>query len=64
MRHRLEKLWYLYKVDLVITGHQHNYERFWPVLDGKVMSRYQQECENDQVRSWAERCDIVRDVEV
>ncbi|BES89928.1 Purple acid [Nesidiocoris tenuis] len=32
----LEKLLNLYGVDLVFWGHQHNYERFWPVYNYQV----------------------------
>ncbi|XP_075545962.1 acid phosphatase type 7-like [Dermacentor variabilis] len=32
----LEKLFFKYGVDLHFTGHQHSYERLWPVYDGVV----------------------------
>ena len=32
----LEPLFYKYGVDIVITGHVHAYERFFPVYQGKV----------------------------
>ncbi|XP_077557944.1 acid phosphatase type 7-like [Haemaphysalis longicornis] len=35
-KYGLEKLFFKYGVDLLFTGHQHSYERSWPVYDGKV----------------------------
>lgn len=32
----LEPLFYKYGVDVEIWGHQHGYERFWPLYDYKV----------------------------
>ena len=32
----LENLLWRYNVDVAIWAHEHNYERFWPVFDGKV----------------------------
>lgn len=29
-----------YNVDLYLTGHEHNYERMWPVLNGSVTKTY------------------------
>lgn len=34
----LEPLFYQYGVDLVLTGHEHNYERSYPVYMDKVCS--------------------------
>uniref|UniRef100_A0A146LGJ9 Purple acid phosphatase n=1 Tax=Lygus hesperus TaxID=30085 RepID=A0A146LGJ9_LYGHE len=34
----LEKLLWKYGVDLTFWGHQHNYERFWPVYDYTVLN--------------------------
>lgn len=34
----LEDLFYSYGVDLEIFGHEHNYERLWPVYDNKVFN--------------------------
>ena len=36
----LESLFYQYGVDLVLTGHEHNYERSYPVYLDKVRSLY------------------------
>lgn len=32
----LESLFYQYGVDLIIAGHEHSYERFWPVYNRTV----------------------------
>jgi len=37
-RHELENLWYDYRVDLVISGHNHNYERTYPVYKSEPTS--------------------------
>jgi len=34
----LENLFYKYGVDFVLEGHQHSYERLWPVYNGNVMN--------------------------
>lgn len=34
----LEKLLWHYNVDVAIWAHEHNYERTWPVYDGKVLN--------------------------
>ena len=36
----LEPLFYQYGVDLVLTGHEHNYERSYPVYQAKVCDSY------------------------
>lgn len=32
----LERLFYRYGVDVELWAHEHNYERMWPIFDGKV----------------------------
>ena len=36
LRDNLEKFMFNYKVDLVVHGHIHAYERIFPVFDGKI----------------------------
>ena len=33
-----EKLLWKYNVDVAFWAHEHNFERFWPVYDGKVLN--------------------------
>lgn len=40
LQYGIEHLMDRYKVDLYITGHVHNYERSWPVLEGQHVSTY------------------------
>jgi len=37
-RHQLEDLFYSYQVDLVVSGHNHNYERSYPTYQRKRVS--------------------------
>ena len=34
----LEDMLWKYNVDVVIWAHEHNYERLWPVYDGRVLN--------------------------
>jgi len=34
----LEKLFHQYGVDVMVWGHEHSYERFWPVYDREASS--------------------------
>lgn len=38
-KYGLEKLFFKYGVDMHFTGHQHSYERTWPLYDGQVYKR-------------------------
>ena len=40
----MEKLLWRYNVDVAIWAHEHNYERMWPVYDGKVRNGSIQVC--------------------
>ena len=35
--YRLEPLFYKYGVDIIFTGHEHSYERMWPVYNLEVV---------------------------
>merc|ERR1719436_27981 len=39
----LEQLLWDYNVDVAIWAHEHNYERMWPVYDGKVFNGSKEE---------------------
>ena len=40
----IETLLWRYNVDVAIWAHEHNYERMWPVYDGKVKNGSSQVC--------------------
>jgi len=40
VKEALEPLFFKYKVDLVLNGHSHNYERSYPVHEGEVIGTY------------------------
>ena len=39
-RFGLEPLMSQFEVDVYLTGHEHNYERLWPVLNGSITKSY------------------------
>mmetsp|Transcript_54517 Transcript_54517/g.118620 ORF Transcript_54517/g.118620 Transcript_54517/m.118620 type:complete len:195 (-) Transcript_54517:29-613(-) len=39
-RYAMEPLMHKYGVDLYLCGHEHNYERLWPVLNGTYTTTY------------------------
>ena len=40
----LEKLFYKYGVDITFTGHEHSYERMWPVYNLEVTQQNYIDC--------------------
>lgn len=36
----LEPLMAKYDVDVFLTGHEHNYERIWPIMNGTFVKSY------------------------
>lgn len=39
-KYALEPLMAQYEIDLYLTGHEHNYERIWPILNGSFVETY------------------------